>query len=115
MLDPEGAPVDDVRVEELANAANFSLRTGCFCNPGAGEAAFGIDPDQIRRWFGRDEPVPYRDFRQRMRLEHGRFPSAIRVSVGIATNFGDVHRFVTFLESFLDRSAAEIDGSRRHE
>jgi molybdenum cofactor sulfurtransferase len=114
MQDPDAAPVDDLRVEALANAANISLRTGCFCNPGAGEAAFGIDPDQIRPWFGRDEPVSYLEFRQRTRQEHGRFPSAIRASVGIATNFADVHRFVRFLERFLDRSAVEIDRGVRH-
>jgi len=108
MQDRDGAPIDDARVEQLANAANISLRTGCFCNPGAGEAAFGIGAEQIRRWFGRHQPVSYVEFRERMRLEHGRFPSAIRASVGIATNFADVHRFVCFLESFLDRSAAEI-------
>ncbi len=111
MHDRDGTPIDDVRVEQLANAANISLRTGCFCNPGAGEAAFGISAEQNRRWFGRDLPVTYAEFRARMRFEHGRFPSAIRVSVGIATNFADVHRLLCFVQGFLDRSAAEIDRS----
>ena len=39
--DPDGHLVDYRRVEELAGARRISLRTGCFCNPGAGETAEG--------------------------------------------------------------------------
>jgi selenocysteine lyase/cysteine desulfurase len=107
--DRDGLPIDDLRVEELANRANISLRTGCFCNPGAGEAAYCLDDDQMGRWFGRAEPVSYLEFRDQIWLELGRFPSAIRVSAGVATNFADVYRFVCFLARFLDQSVAEID------
>ena len=34
--DPEGHLLDYRRVEEMAGAQGISLRTGCFCNPGAG-------------------------------------------------------------------------------
>src|SRR5258705_13428789 len=39
---PAGHLLDYRRVEEMAGAQGISLRTGCFCNPGAGETAEGI-------------------------------------------------------------------------
>ncbi len=111
MQDRDGLPIDDLRVEELANRVNISLRTGCFCNPGAGEAAYQLGAEQVRDWFGRAEPVSYLEFRDRIRYEHGRFPSAIRISVGIATTFLDVYRFLCFLQTFTGRTVAEIDRS----
>jgi hypothetical protein len=43
-------------------------------------------------------------------LEHadGKSAGAMRVSLGLATNFADVYRFVEFTRSFLDKPAAEI-------
>ena len=96
-------------MEELANRVGISLRTGCFCNPGAGEAAHRLGAEHMRKWFGRGEPMSYLDLRDRIRLEHDRLPSAIRISVGVATNFADVYRFLCFLQGFVDRSVAEID------
>jgi selenocysteine lyase/cysteine desulfurase len=39
LYDPNGQLLDYRRVEELASDRGISLRTGCFCNPGAGETA----------------------------------------------------------------------------
>ncbi len=55
------------------------------------------------------EPMSYRELRDRIRIEHGRLPSAIRISVGVATNFADAYRFLCFLQGFVDRSVAEIN------
>lgn len=41
-LHPDGRVVDERYVDRIANQHNVSLRTGCFCNPGAGEVAFTI-------------------------------------------------------------------------
>jgi molybdenum cofactor sulfurtransferase len=109
MHDRNGRPIDDLRVEELANRVNISLRTGCFCNPGAGEAAHQLAGEHMRKWFGRANPMTYLELRDRIRMEHDRFPSAIRISVGVATNFADAYRFLCFLQGFVDRSVAEID------
>ena len=46
--DPEGHLLDYRRVEELAGAQGISLRTGCFCNPGAGETAEGLTEADVR-------------------------------------------------------------------
>jgi molybdenum cofactor sulfurtransferase len=104
-----GRPIDEMRVEELANRVNISLRTGCFCIPGAGEAAHELGAEHMRKWFGRGEPMSYLELRDRIRIEHDRLPSAIRISVGVATNFADAYRFQCFLQGFADRSVAEID------
>lgn len=108
MADRNGRHVDDRRVEELASGANISLRTGCFCNPGAGEIANGLTAEQMRPWFGRADPVTFRELRDRLRLEHEIAVAAIRVSMGVATTFADVYRFMCFMQSFVDRSAEEI-------
>jgi len=41
-LHPDGRVVDERYVDRVARLHNISLRTGCFCNPGAGEVAFTI-------------------------------------------------------------------------
>jgi selenocysteine lyase/cysteine desulfurase len=42
----------------------------------------------------------------------GRVLGAIRISVGLATNFADVYRFAAFARSFLDRPAGEVEQSQ---
>src|SRR6266545_5493211 len=39
--------VDERYVDRLARKQNISLRTGCFCNPGAGEVAFTISRETL--------------------------------------------------------------------
>lgn len=108
MSDPSGRPIDDQRVEELANRVNISLRTGCFCNPGAGEIAHQLTREQLRPLFARDEPMSFQELRERLLVEHNRLVASIRISVGVATNFNDVYRLMCFLQGFVDRSVDEI-------
>jgi selenocysteine lyase/cysteine desulfurase len=109
MRDRDGRVVDDSRVEELATRANISLRTGCFCNPGAAEVAHHVDGDEIAKWFGRDEPMSAADLRAGLLREHDRALAAIRISVGVATNFADVYRFMCFLQGCVDMTVDEIE------
>ena len=113
LVDEAHAAGWDVLVDAAAfaptNRAGVSLRTGCFCNPGAGEAAHRLGAEHMRPWFGRGEPMSYLELRDRIRIEHGRLPSAIRISVGLATNFADAYRFLCFLQDFVDQSIADIN------
>jgi molybdenum cofactor sulfurtransferase len=109
VLDRDGRRIDDGCVEELAIRRNISLRTGCFCNPGAGEAAVHLTAEHLRPWFGRAEAVSHAELRRGLLAEHGLAPSAIRVSVGVASNFADVFGFLTFLGQFVDRTGEEIE------
>lgn len=108
MHDVEGRPIDDRRVEELANRVNISLRTGCFCNPGAGEIAHGLTSEHMQQFFGRDRSVSFFDLRGDMLDRYELLVAAIRVSVGVASNFTDVYRLLCFLQGFLDRTVDDI-------
>ena len=108
MADPDGRPIDDRRVEELANRVSISLRTGCFCNPGAGEIAHHLQAEEMRAFFGRERAVSFLELRELLLVEHELLVAAIRISVGVATNFADVFRFLCFMQGFVDRTVAEI-------
>ena len=88
--------------------SSISLRTGCFCNPGAGEVAHHLGAGEMRQWFGRDEPVSFLELREQLLVEHDLLVAAIRISVGVATNFTDVFRFLCFMQGFVDRTVDEI-------
>lgn len=106
--DPEGRSYDIRRIEELANEERISLRTGCFCNPGAGEAAYALTPEQIGRFFHDETGLTFQELRERIREAYGKEIGAARISLGIASNFADVYRFARFLDGFRDRAAAEV-------
>jgi selenocysteine lyase/cysteine desulfurase len=108
MRDCAGRQVDDRRVEDLANQMNISLRTGCFCNPGAGEVAHNLGAREMKKWFEGDEPVSFLDLRNTMYRDHDLLVGAIRISVGLATSFADVYRFACFMQRFADRTVDEI-------
>lgn len=94
LLDPTGAVIDERLVAAESAAAGFSLRTGCFCNPGAGEAAFGITRASLRGAH-RNGAETIQDYLTLLRLPSG---GAIRVSFGIASTISDLQRFLSFVE-----------------
>ncbi len=96
LLDPRGAVVDERVVARDASAAGISVRTGCFCNPGAGEWAFGLTRRRLRE-IGRDRSRgrTMDDFLALMGMPNG---GAIRVSLGLVSTIGDVDRFLDFAE-----------------
>jgi molybdenum cofactor sulfurtransferase len=99
--DNAGRPVDHRLVEERANAANMSLRTGCFCNPGGGEVALGITGTELASCFHQPEHetrLTIEDFRLCI---DGKSTGAVRASLGLVSNLADVEAFILFAESFL--------------
>jgi selenocysteine lyase/cysteine desulfurase len=76
VLDSNGNPIPFADVVERARVHGVSLRGGCFCNPGAAEAAlrFSIPP----------------------RTDVG----AVRASLGIASNEPDIDRAIDIIASF---------------
>lgn len=106
LLDPDGAVYVVRRVEELAGLERISVRTGCFCNPGDGEVAHRISRDEMAGCFSAPEiPVTLVDCQRLIQDATGKVPNTIRVSLGLATNFADVWRFLEFAGRFRDRGA----------
>ncbi len=104
-LNARGEVVDERAVARDTSAAGISVRTGCFCNPGAGEWAFGLTRQALRGpwWRGltRPDPQTLDDHLDLLGLPTG---GAIRASLGLASNLSDVERFVDFAEqTYRDR------------
>ncbi len=97
----EGIALDHRYVEEQANASNISLRTGCFCNPGAGEVALEISRVELDVCFtspGHEDRLSLDDFRICI---DGKSAGAVRISIGMVTNYKDVQQFLAFTRSLL--------------
>ncbi len=109
LYDPQGARLDYRRVEELAGEAGISLRTGCFCNPGANETAEGLTEADLRAGLSLGADLNLPNFVKLMDSRgNNKSAGAIRVSLGLATNFSDVARVVDFLSQYLNQSMATI-------
>jgi molybdenum cofactor sulfurtransferase len=106
--DPAGHLLDYRRVEELAGEQRISLRTGCFCNPGAGETAEGITEEDVTAALAIREDLTLARFLEIVTARGGKSAGAIRASFGLASNFADVERFVQFAMSLRDQSRLAI-------
>lgn len=103
--DPEGHPFDHRYIETEANRQNISLRTGCFCNPGGGEIALRLSRTELVTCFRHsDDRITMDDFRMCI---DGKNSGAVRVSLGLVSNFADVYRFRQFATRFVNNSAGE--------
>ena len=105
----DGTVIDHQLVDARASQAGIALRSGCFCNPGAGEVALGISETELTRCFtDAGDRMTRDDFIRCIDAESG---GAVRVSFGLASNFDDAHRFVAFAREFLT-SRAILQDSR---
>jgi len=116
-LTPAGSIIDERVVEQRAGKFHLSLRTGCFCNPGAGEAAFNLSQEALHKIFWgesqdilpkvfKGEGITWDQFLADLGMQSG---GAVRVSLGLVTNFADVYRLVQFAQTFLDTFPVESD------
>jgi len=99
VCDRNGQPIPYSLVETRARRAGVSLRGGCFCNPGASEAAFGLDPARMAACFDSlgDRFTPER-FAECSNTAVG----AVRASIGLANNAEDIGRAVGVVASFRE-------------
>ncbi|MBV8516818.1 MAG: aminotransferase class V-fold PLP-dependent enzyme [Acidobacteria bacterium] len=89
-----GVPYWDV--EAYARERGVALRGGCFCNPGASEAAFGIETSRLR---GCLETLGADFTPQRLAACAGTVVGAVRASLGLANNEADVARALDVIAS----------------
>lgn len=98
VLKMDGTRLDAREVESAANKKKISLRTGCFCNPGASEQAMQRDAARAKTCIQSME-------RRSLSMQAvsdcmGEFLGAVRASLGIATSARDVDKFLSFLQNF---------------
>ena len=97
-LHPAGASSTSATWTASPLGTAISLRTGCFCNPGAGEVAFSISPETLLGGeFG--DGMTLDDYMRAIGLHTG---GAVRASLGIASNSADIERFFAFAGDFVD-------------
>ena len=102
-FDPNGKYFNHHLIEIEAAQQNISLRTGCFCNPGGGEIALEISRPELITCFQQSmQRLTFEDFQLCI---DDKSTGAVRVSVGLVSNFEDVYQFVQFVQRFVDRSA----------
>jgi len=105
-FDADGVFVDHRAIEALANRAKISLRTGSFCNPGGGESAFGIFDQELSSCSPQSSTSPTMDdFRE---IISDKSTGAVRISIGLVSNFADVYAFACFARNFIDKRAGEL-------
>ena len=99
--DKNGVAFDHRFIESEANKVNISLRTGCFCNPGAGEIALGISRVELDVCFTRPEHKDVMSLDEFRKCIDGKSSGAVRISVGMVTNFNDVQALLAFARGLL--------------
>jgi selenocysteine lyase/cysteine desulfurase len=101
LLDRFGVVVPYQLVEQRADGAGVQVRGGCFCNPGAAEAAFRLDTDRLRTCFDRTDGA-FSIARLQRCLGTSTAAGAVRASVGLATTRDDVTRLIAVVASFVN-------------
>jgi selenocysteine lyase/cysteine desulfurase len=106
LLDPGGHVVDERAVARAASANGISIRTGCFCNPGAIEGAFGLTKADWRAAL-RGGVKTMDQYLGALGMPSG---GALRASLGVASNVADVERFLAFVETTYRDRVVGTDG-----
>jgi len=102
LLDTRGNVIPLQYIEESMQEFNISIRTGCFCNPGAGAMALHANHDL-------PEPeVPFSNISVYAKLAGAKAEGAIRISLGLPSNLYDCRRLITFLKSFRNGTFNQV-------
>jgi selenocysteine lyase/cysteine desulfurase len=98
-------------VETRARDAGVAVRSGCFCNPGASETAFGFEAQRATECMTRlAEQFTVERFASCMGSDV--VVGAVRASFGVASNAEDVNRLLRVVASFADGPLSELASSR---
>lgn len=106
--DPDENLINHSRIEELASDGRICLRSGCFCNPGAGEVAHGQTKGDMEEGFKNRDRMTLEQFQTILERIGGKSAGAVRRSLGLASNFDDVYRVVEFARGLLGRQASQV-------
>jgi len=97
-------------IEQQANQPTSRCARAAFATPARREFALGLSKPELAACFNQPtEHLTLDDFRLCI---DGKSSGAVRISVGLVTNFSDVYRFMQFAESLVDLiSVHEITSS----
>ena len=86
-------------VESRARDARVAVRGGCFCNPGAAEAAFAFDAARSAACFeALGDGFSVERFASCLDSDAG--VGAIRASIGLANDASDIDRLIALMAAF---------------
>ncbi|NUQ38557.1 MAG: aminotransferase class V-fold PLP-dependent enzyme [Caldilineales bacterium] len=105
VLDPAGHVFPFQLIEAEATAAGISIRAGCFCNPGAGEYSLTHGAAEVRRCAELATQNGHFDLDRYQECLGDKPKGALRASLGMVSNFADVHSLLQFLAGYGDRVA----------
>eukprot|EP00741_Cyanophora_paradoxa_P021282 tig00021348_g20542.t1 len=93
VLLPDGRYYSHLEVERLAGMDNISLRSGCFCNPGACQLYLGLTDEEIMTRAKAGESCSL------SAMEPVKRPTgAVRASFGYESNFEDAVALISFIK-----------------
>jgi molybdenum cofactor sulfurtransferase len=93
--------IDHREVERRATERKISIRSGCFCNPGAGELALGLSRGELEKCFAKSPRMTRDDLRLCI---DPKAAGAVRISLGLVSNFADAHALVDFAASLTEKA-----------
>jgi molybdenum cofactor sulfurtransferase len=104
LLNPNLEYVGYGEVERLAAINNISIRTGCFCNPGACQHYLDLSNERIKKNFLEFGHVCW----DQHDIIEGMPTGAVRASVPYFATFEDVTIFVEFIEKYFVSSKESL-------
>jgi selenocysteine lyase/cysteine desulfurase len=99
VLNPDGTAIPFASVVDRARECGVSLRGGCFCNPGAADAAFGFPYEATVRCLRTAAADGFTIDKFSQCLGSGIAVGAVRASFGIPSNKRDIDRAIEVIES----------------
>jgi len=101
-VNPHGKRLDCYEMQKKINQLSMSVRSGCFCNPGVREVAMGFEAEDLVNCLKDKDRISYEQF---VDVIDAQLAGALRISVGVASNFADVYQFMRFAQTFVDHMA----------
>lgn len=95
-FDSAGEKIDVAEIEQQANKRKISIRMGCFCNPGIDEINNCITSDELSVFYSSSDETHFDKIHFL-----GKMRGAIRISLGLMTNYKDCEAYLDFCRSFL--------------
>ena len=96
-FDRDEKKIDVSEIEQKAGERKISVRTGCFCNPGIDEITNCITPEELSIFYSSREDSHYDKIHFL-----GKMRGAIRISLGLMTNYEDCEKYLNFCKEFIE-------------